>query len=494
MPGFSSFFTMLARCVFARKALFCFLCGLLSAFALPPLSWPVLFLTGFGGFVAALRSSTTFKQSFALGWCYAVGFHLAGLYWISASLFVDIARYVWVLPFSLLALPAYLALIVGAVATCAHGLREKPLRHAVLLSLGLCVTEINRGWLMGGFPWNTFGYIWSDTLPIIQLVSVTGIHGLTLLTLLAGAAVSLLAIPIKPSSLVALACIGALFSFTGLWGMHRLESIPISYHDHGIVRLVQPAIEQSERRTPRQRIAALSKIIALSTQTADKPVTHIIWPETASPFFLNDDEQARDTLTRLIPQGGSLITGSPSRTVENGAQKFYNSLIVMNDKGMVIGGYDKSHLVPFGEFVPLRNLLQTMPVATDVIGASDFTPGTGAKTLRAPSLPPFSAMICYEAIFSGTIVDETDRPEFLLHITNDAWFGNTSGPYQHLAMARVRAIEEGLPLLRVANSGISAVIDPLGRTVQSLGLNQRGIIDSAIPHALATPPYFTRLR
>ncbi len=156
------------------------------------------------------------------------------------------------------------------------------------------------------------------------------------------------------------------------------------------------------------------------------------------------------------------------------------------------GVYDKSRLVPFGEFIPFRNILKTLPVAADVIGSSDFSRGTGARTLRAPNLPPFSTMICYEAIFADTIIDKNDPPEWLLQITNDAWFGDTSGPYQHFAMARVRAIEEGLPLIRVANSGISASVDALGRTIQFLPLNERNVLDTPLPQALPERTLFSR--
>lgn len=489
----SKSFAWLAGKNAATKSLACFALGILSAFALPPLSWPILFLFGFGVFIALLRTAISFRQSFAYAWCYAVGFHLAGLYWISASLFVDIARYIWVLPFSLLALPAYLGLIFGGVSAALHTLREKPITHGLLLSLLLFLCEINRGWLWGGFPWNMFGYIWADTLPVIQICSVFGISGLTLLTLLACAAISLLFIPLKKSSLAVIAVMGGLFSLMALWGLERLNNTPITYHDQSFIRLVQPAIEQTQRRTPQQRIAALSKIVVMSTAPSEKPITHIIWPETASPFFLNEDDEAREGLKRIVPKGGALITGAPSRSFDNNKMKFYNSLVILNDKGMLIGSYDKSHLVPFGEFIPLRDILKTVPIAVDVIGSSDFTPGTGPKTLRPPGMPPISAMICYEAIFSGQLVDETDRPEALLQITNDAWFGNTSGPYQHLAMARVRAIEEGLPLIRVANSGISAVVDPLGRIIRSLDLNQSGVIDTAIPSALSSKTFFSKL-
>ncbi len=477
-----------------HKNILCVALGILSAFALPPLSWPILFLIGFGGFVVLLTSTASFKHCFIAGWCWAVGFHLAGLYWISASLFIDIARYVWVLPFSLLALPAYLGLIFGAACCVVHKLRGNPVLHIIALSVLLSLCEHNRGWLWGGFPWNLFGYIWADTLPVIQSVSVFGIEGLTFLTLLAAAAFSFLFKPLDKPAIITLACIGILFSGIALWGMQRLEATPIAYHDKVMLRLVQPAIEQSERRTHDQRVAALTKTIAMSQQKAETPITHIIWPETASPFFLNEDAEARAILKHIVPKDGAILTGSASRVIENGRRTYFNSLVVMNDKGSIIGSYDKSHLVPFGEFVPLRSILQTMPVAVDVIGSGDFTPGAGAKTLRAPGLPPFSTMICYEAIFSGQVVDETDRPEALLQITNDAWFGDTSGPYQHFAMARVRAIEEGIPLIRAANSGISAIVDPLGRIITSLDLNKSGIIDSALPKALETAPTFIKLQ
>jgi apolipoprotein N-acyltransferase len=471
------------------KNMLCLALGIVSACALPPLSWPVLFLIGFGGFITLLTSASTFKQCFKLSWCYALGFHLAGLYWISASLFIDIARYWWVLPFSLLALPAYLALIFAGAACAAHPLRSKPVLHALVLSAALFINELFRGSFLGGFPWNLFGYIWADTLPVIQCVSIIGIHGLTLLTLLAGAGFSFLYAPLKKSSLIMLALIYIIFSSIALWGEDRLDKTATTFHDNVNLRLVQPNILQSERKTSQQRIAALSKLIALSNEKNDHAVTHILWPETASPFFLNQNEQARDALKHLVPKGGALITGAPSRTEHD----YFNSLVVMNDTGSIVGSYDKSHLVPFGEFIPLRNILKTVPVAVDVIGTADFTAGAGPKTIRAPAMPSFSTMICYEAIFSGNIVDETDRPEALVQITNDAWFGDTSGPYQHLAMARVRAIEEGLPLIRVANSGISAIIDPLGRTIESLPLNIGGIIDSRIPKALSEAPLFTRL-
>ncbi|MDX1921714.1 MAG: apolipoprotein N-acyltransferase [Alphaproteobacteria bacterium] len=491
---FYQFVTKLTQLRPLHKNSLCVALGTLSAFALPPLSWPILFFVGFGGFVTLLISTTSLKQCFIAAWCWAVGFHLAGLYWISASLFIDITRYLWVLPFSLLALPAYLGLIFGAACCAVYRLRTKPVIHLIALCVVLALCEHNRGWLWGGFPWNLFGYIWADTLPIIQSASLFGIKGLTLLTLLAAASFSFVFKPLDKPAIITLTAIGMVFSGLALWGVQRLETNQTIYHDKVMLRLVQPAIEQSERKTHDQRVAALAKIIRMSAQPAEKPITHIIWPETASPFFLNEDAAARLELKPVVPKGGAILTGSASRVIENGQRKYFNSLVVMNDKGSIIGSYDKSHLVPFGEFVPLRNILQTVPVAVDVIGSGDFTPGTGAKTLRAPGLPPFSTMICYEAIFSGQLVDENDRPQLLLQVTNDAWFGNTSGPYQHLAMARVRAIEEGIPLIRVANSGVSAVVDPLGRIITSLDLNKSGIIDSALPKALETAPYFTKLQ
>ncbi|MBI3418748.1 MAG: apolipoprotein N-acyltransferase [Proteobacteria bacterium] len=476
-----------------KRLWLCFAGGGLGALALAPVSWPVFFFPGFILAVFYLRDSKSLKQSFLLAFFYALGFHIAGLYWISASLFVDITRYFWVLPLSLAALPCWLALLFGLGAMAAHPLRRKPVTHAVFLSCTIFFSEFVRGFLFTGFPWNLFGNIWDEVLPLAQSVSLFGIYGLTFFTLLAATASSLLLAPVKRGGLVLIVVSWTLLSSLALWGEVRLQTHATAYDEKITLRIVQPGITQEERRTREQRIAALSRLVHLSSQKTENQPTHLLWPETAVPDFLAADPELRRSLARIVPKGGALLTGTPGEKFQ-GREIFYsNSLAVLSDQAAIIGLYDKHHLVPFGEFVPFRRFLKVMPVAVDVIGErADFSGGPGPRTLRAPNFPPFSPLICYEAIFSGGVIDRADPPALLLQVTNDAWFGMTSGPYQHFAQARLRAIEEGLPLVRAANTGISGMIDPLGRKVISLALGKAGFLDVHLPLPLAGATIFSR--
>jgi apolipoprotein N-acyltransferase len=218
-------------------------------------------------------------------------------------------------------------------------------------------------------------------------------------------------------------------------------------------------------------------------------VTHVIWPETAVPFLLPDTTEVLDAVAEIVPPGGLLLAGAPRRAVEGGETRLWNSLFAIDDQGRVAGVYDKRHLVPFGEYVPLRSLL---PLPRLAQGGSDFSPGSGGRSLRLPGLPEASALICYEVIFPGRVVDGGSDAKWLLNITNDGWFGTSSGPYQHFAAARARAVEEGLPLVRAANTGISAVVDAYGRTIAHLALNRAGVIDAPLPRALEKKTLFSR--
>ena len=470
-----------------------FVLGLISALALAPVSWPVCFLLGFAAFTVLLRHTHTLRLCFWRAFLYALGFHLAGLYWISASLFVDIHRYIWVLPFSLLALPAYLAIIFGLACCVAHFFRARPIIHVSVLASVVFISEFLRGILFTGFPWNLPGYIWSETLPLAQGLSLIGIHGLTFLTLLAAAALSLLFPKAGRAEMLLLATLGLIFSGLTLWGEQRLADHQTRYQ-HGVtLRLVQAAIQQSERKTTELRRKSLERLKDLSAEPSQKRLSAVIWPETASPFILAADDDARRYIAQIVPPRGALLTGTPGMLINGADKKYFNSLAVLDGNARIIGLYDKARLVPFGEFVPFRGILKNVPIAADVIGSADFSPGPGPRTLRAPGLPPFSPLICYEAIYSHGVIDRRDPPAWLLQITNDAWFGETSGPYQHFAMARMRAIEEGLPLVRSANTGISAVVDAYGRTLMSLDLGTRGILDAPLPQPVDRATLFSQI-
>ena len=250
---------------------------------------------------------------------------------------------------------------------------------------------------------------------------------------------------------------------------------------HVQLRLVQPNIAQALKWDPSQREANLQTLLRLSAQSGAIPPTHIIWPESAVAFFLLDDASRRSQISAALPAGAVLLTGGDRRQPNYATNRwdYFNSLLVL-DGGVVTTGYDKYHLVPFGEYVPFQGF---GPVATATAGMGSFVAGPAPQTLQVRGLPPFSPLICYEVIFPGAVTDRLTPPQLLINITNDAWYGNTAGPHQHLAIARMRAIEEGVPLLRAANTGISAIIDAYGRTLRILPLGMEGIVDAPLPAA-----------
>jgi len=458
-----------------------FFCGSALALAMPPVNLFPLLWVFFPFLIFLLQGTTTNARAFFTGWAFAFGFFVFGLYWIAASMFVDIRRFWWAVPFAVAGLPALFAIYYGIAAVFARKIGLFSLRGVIAFGLLWFLADYARGHLFTGFPWNLSGYALSGVLPVMQITSVVGIYGLSLLTTIAACLPAALASGGKKARL-AFALSLLLFAAFFVWGEYRLQTTSVAMTPDVRVRLVQPNIPQADKWRATERENHFRKLIELSSEPSDKKATHIFWPETASPFYLSEDSLHRKEIANSIPATSFVITGVIQREMnEEGRLLFYNSLVVVDGLGRLVGSYDKAHLVPFGEFMPFRKILPLRAIAAS---DSDFSAGIGARSLRVLGLPVFSPLICYEAIFSGNVIDRQDRPDFLLNITNDGWYGNTSGPYQHLAIARVRAIEEGLPMIRVANTGISAIIDPMGRVLRHLPLNTAGIIDSEIPIAL----------
>jgi apolipoprotein N-acyltransferase len=286
------------------------------------------------------------------------------------------------------------------------------------------------------------------------------------------------------------ACGIALIGLIGLSGWVRLSQADTAPVPGVMLRVVQPNIAQTLKWVPAERARNFERLLELTASpvaAGAAPVTHVIWPETAVPFFLERDAGARQAMASVTPPGGGILTGAPRvRAEANGENRFWNSLHAVDGSGAVVASYDKFHLVPFGEYMPLRGIL---PVDGIAAGATDFSSGPGPATIQVPGLPPFSPLICYEVIFPGAVKDPGNRPDWLLNVTNDAWYGKSAGPHQHFAISRVRAVEEGLPLVRSANTGISGIIDSYGRVTAYLGLGERGIVDAALPGALPITPY-----
>jgi apolipoprotein N-acyltransferase len=473
-----------------RRALAAFAFGAFSSLAYAPLNiFPVLWLC-FPALIFLLQGVTNYRAAFATGWSFAFGCFCFSFYWIAASMFVDIAQFWWAVPLALVGLPIFFAIYYGLAAMLLHKLRMKGLSGVVAFALLWFLADYARGHVFSGFPWNLEGYTWGRVLPVLQIVSVIGVYGLTLVTLIIASLPALLVQDNKRNRLIMSGSFVLLLVIAG-WGVWRMDSTPVAMAPDVRLRLVQPNTNQADKWVASELEDHFRHLLDLSSApvaAGEKPITHIIWPETASPFYLTEDVVHRRIAAAHVPENGVLLTGVVRRSQdEEGFLHYYNSLIAVDDKARVIGGYDKHHLVPFGEFIPLRRYL---PLKTLVNGL-DFSAGDGPHSLRVLGLPAFSPQICYEAIFSGDVADRDDRPQFLLNITNDGWYGNTAGPYQHLSLVKTRAVEEGLPLVRAANTGISGVTDPYGRVVARLGLSKTGFVDSDLPQALP-PTVFSR--
>ena len=465
--------------------------GALAALTLPPVHLYPLLLA-FAGLLDLLRRAERPRQALVIGWCFGFTHFLLGLYWIGIAFFTDAERFgLFAVP-AVLLLCAYLACYPALAAWLTVLYRWRtPIASALVLALAWTGMEVLRGALFGGFPWNLIGYAFTPSTAISQLAALTGIHGLSLLAVVLGALPAAWLDRSERAGWEPLAA--GVVVLVAIWAGGALRLADAAPEPGGAVqlRLVQANIEQHLKWQPEARAQAFRQHLTLSTADPGG-ATHVIWPESAAPFPLEQDALARRMVGEVVPPGGLLLTGGERFDLSSEPPRVWNSLFVIDGAGAIRARYDKRDLVPFGEFLPLRDLLGRLGLQKLTHGSIDFQPGPGRQTIVVPGLPPLSPLICYEAIFPGSVVDPGARPDWLLNITNDAWFGRSSGPYQHLAMARMRAIEEGLPLVRSANTGISAVVDPWGRIQAELGLGETGVIDAPLPPPLAAATPFAR--
>jgi apolipoprotein N-acyltransferase len=483
-----------------RRFTAAFLAGAGASLALAPFHFiPVLFVsfTMLTWLLDGVRPATGWRglrAAAAIGWWFGFGFFLSGLYWVGFALTVDAESFGQFIPVAVLALPAGLALFCAMATSLASlGWSAGPARILVL-ALGWSLAEWLRGHIFTGFPWNLIGYAWSadfaPLLAVMQSVSLIGIYGLGLITIVLAALPALLADGGLRTPPVCFALGGGALLLLCMmaFGFVRLgQTMPGDVA--GVrLRIIQPNIAQAAKWQPEQRATIFRTLIDLSMTPSALAPTHVIWPEAATPFFLLQSEQALAQMARLVPATGAVITGAPRLGAPESVSEapVYNSVVAVGGDGNISAIYDKAHLVPFGEYLPFPGVFAAVGLKKLTVDLGSFASGPGPKTLTAPGIPPFSPLICYEVIFPGAVVDASTRPGWLLNVTNDAWFGDTSGPQQHLAQARARAVEQGLPLIRAANTGISGVFDAYGRSKAQLALNHQGIIDSGLPSAL--PP------
>ena len=471
------------------------LLGALAAAGLSPVDLTPIIILSFSGLIWLADGTRGRGDALLLGWSFSFGFLVAGLYWVAAALFVDIAQFWWMLPLAVAAFPAGLAIFpaLGQLATyeICERLRLGGSARILVFAVAWGVAEYLRGHVLTGFPWNLVGYVWAGAFPgalaVLQSSAVLGIYGLSLLTVAAAALPARLGdlgrgrfwAPLAALLLVAAAAAG------GAW---RLAEAPRGTVPGVSLRLVQPSIPETLKNDPRALAQNFQRLLALTASPGAATGSAVIWPEAAAPPLLERYPELRARIAEALPQGGLLLTGAERAEPLQGwpPANVWNSLLALDSSGAVIATYDKAHLVPFGEYMPLRGILPIDKIAPSI---GDFSRGPGPRTLELPGLPPVSPLICYEVIFPGAVIDPAHRPQWLLNVTNDAWYGFTSGPFQHLDIARVRAVEEGLPLVRAANNGVSAVIDGYGRVQARLNLNAIGVIDAPLPSALPATLY-----
>lgn len=486
--------------------------GLLSVLALAPFFlWPVLFVT-LPVLVWLIDSATPsgregdtqgdVSRAAIAGWWFGFGYFLGGLFWIGEAFLVEKDKFGWALPFAVTLMPAGLALFWAGAAGAARLFWRPGFGRVLVLAVGLACAEWLRGHVLTGFPWNVLGYALTYPLVLMQSAAVLGIYALTLWSVAIFAAPLVVAADAPPGRLrsgimkgVSIAALPLVVLL--VYGAARLAQAPAPMVEGVRVRIVQPSVPQREKWRPENQRSIFADHLDLSRHDASgrrddlEGITHVVWPEAAMPFLPLEHPEALEAIGELLPEGVHLISGAlrRERATQGTASapstervRAFNSMMVFGHDGGVGATYDKIHLVPFGEYLPFQEMLEALGFEQLTRMRGGFTDGEAPRPLLSiGALPPVAGLICYEAIFPGEAVQASRRPGLLINVTNDGWFGDTTGPRQHFHQARVRAVEEGLPLIRAANNGISAVVDADGRVLHRLGLNVNGVIDSAVP-------------
>ena len=486
-----------------RRALVAFAAGALATLSQAPVDFFAVCLVSFPVLVwlidgAVVEGRAHFlgrlRPAFSVGWWFGFGYFLAGLWWVGNALLVEAESFAWALPLAIIVLPAGLAVFYGLATSLARSFWSNGIGRIFALAFGFGVAEWLRAVVLTGFPWNAIGYAAMPTPFLMQPVSVTGLYGMNALAVFVFAMPALLAsrLHLRIGLLLATSLVIADIAF-GL-----LRPAPVADGSKIAVRVVQPSIDQSEKWDPsiRDRIfkTYLDMTIAPPAEGKQRPSV-IVWPETAVPFLFTDRPDALAALGAALQDGQLLLAGvvrSESGAGENDESRYYNSIVAIDSRGEIIGASDKMHLVPFGEYLPFEDLLTRLGMKKIVSTPLSFSEGSERRLLDLPGGIRALPLICYEAIFPAEVGRDIGNADIILNVTNDAWYGDTPGPYQHFRQAQLRAVEYGRPLIRAANNGISAVVDPEGRILDGFALDGVGNLDvelklSRRPPALGSP-------
>lgn len=479
--------------------------GAASALAMAPVNaWPILFVT-LPVLIWLVDGSASGRWKGAgtaavAGWCFGFGYFVAGLYWIGYAFLVDAKTFGWLLPFAVAGLPAYLAIYTALGLAAARLIWVRGPARILAFAATMTVAEWLRGHLLTGFPWNTFGQALSEPLALAQTASLVGMWGLTFLALAIFSSTALLADEPEDTRypyrwpIVGIIVLAALAGY----GSARLALHPTTFVKDVRLRIMQPNLQQDVKFNYAAKNEVMARYIALSERVTGpdskglRDITHLIWPESAFPFFLTREPDALAQIASMLQPNTQLIVGavrpvpppSGSRVV-----RAYNSVYAIDPDGSIRGIYDKVHLVPFGEYLPFQTFLEKLGLQQLTKQTGGFLSGDRRRLMDAGRAPKMLPLVCYEAIFPDEALPENERPGWLVNVTNDGWFGISSGPYQHVQQARMLAIATGLPLVRAANTGISVVLDPVGRVIASLPLGVDGVLDANLPAAIESTTY-----
>ena len=477
-----------------------FAAGLMVPLAYAPCHLLFVFFLAYAVFFSlAWREHQHGGRLFLLGWVFAFGQLLSGLYWLGHAFLVDTEQFLWLLPFAVTLLPAGLAVFAGVSVwlwgkACGAAFRQRglaahpsagrlkgKLAAFLLLAFFWSAGEVARSHLLTGFPWNLPAMAFGSWFYAAQPIAWVGIHGLGLIALIAAA---LIAYPAWRFRLAGLFLISAVFGL-GAARVAVLEKMAAATDEQ--VLLVQPNINQKEKWNPARQADVIAAVFAQTERAvgAHPKARLVVWPEAALPLYLDEGTAFADRLRASVPPQTILVTGAVRRQVNGSATNYFNSVMVWSGSGTLIARRDKTHLVPFGEYLPLQSLLEAIGLRQLTQTRGGYTPGHDTSPIALPDGRLLHPLICYEAIFPYRSRTNL-RPDMLVNLTNDGWFGRSAGPHQHLGLARLRAVEQGLPLVRVANTGFSVMFDALGRPLARIELETRGAVSVPLPVAL--PP------
>lgn len=465
-----------------------FAAGAASGLGFAPIqAWP-LTLAGLALLLLLLPHAARIRGALALGWWFGLGHMLVGLHWIAHAFNFQENMPAWLGWVAVVLLSMLMAIYPAAATGIGWRLGRTPIARVLAFAGAWMLTEWVRGYLFGGFPWNPLGVVTLPFLSTAQAASLVGGLGLSGLVALAAGAVALWAVGGDRAAALGGAVVAMLLAATA-FGTIGLSSEPRLTRTR--VHIVQANIPQSDKWRPDAEERNLRRYLALSAGVRrDGEPSLLLWPEAAVIPLLEEEPAARRRLASVLGPGDLLLTGGIAaiRDETGRAVAARNSQFVLDHRARLLGRYDKAALVPFGEYLPLRGLLETIGVSRLAPGALDFWPGPGPRTLGLPGFPAVGPMICYEIVRPGHVVDRDDRPAWILNASNDAWFSD-AGAWMHLEQARLRAIEEGLPIARATPTGVSAMIDARGRVLTMVARDRAGTLDIRLPAALAPTPF-----